>query len=146
MDAAICGRRVGRISIWQVSLLLMRKGLTFVVCAFLFATGCSEEERPAILWSFEQASISGDGASIVIDAYLPPDPNCYEFDRVAVEPVGEELVVSLFYLGPGDEQFCIIPCPLGTERLDLPLGEPQNPDLAIVKHPDTEPHCSETLP
>lgn len=86
---------------------------------------------------------NADGSSIEIDAYLPPDPSCHQFDYIEVEPVGDELVASLFYLGPGEE---MIPCPLGTERLQVSLDETQDPDLAIVKNPDTEPHCFETLP
>lgn len=126
----------------------MRIRFAIALWAVLIVAGCSGgETRPTILWSFESASISADGSSIEIDAYLPPDPSCHEFDHVEVKPVGDELVVSLFYLGPGEEEvFCIIPCPLGTERLEVSLDEPQDPDLAIVKNPDTEPHCSETLP
>lgn len=108
--------------------------------------GCSSStSRPSVLWAFEGGAISADGKSIELDAYGIHDPSCIEFDRVVTAVSGDELVVSLFYLGPTEGQFCNIPCPLDTERLVIPLDSLRDPGLTVVKNPDTGEHCSERL-
>ena len=97
------------------------------------------------MWSFESAVMSTDGSSIEIEAFGIPDSSCFEFDRVETAVSGDDLIVSLVYLGPEEGQSCIIPCPLGTGTLVLPLETPRDPSLQVVKDPATEPHCSESL-
>ena len=106
----------------------------------------SEDSRPLILWSFESARLAADGSSIEIDAFAPSDPACFEYDHVETAVVDVELVVSLYYLGPEPEQFCEIPCPIGTVTAVVDLEAPVDPSLGVVKNPQTEPHCSESIP
>ena len=117
----------------------------FTLFAVLLAISGCAESKPSILWSFESAELSDDGSAIEIDAYGIPDPFCNEFDRVETVVSGDDLVVSLFYLGPEAGQFCATPCPMGTEKLVVPLDTPRDPSLHIVKDPATEPHCAETM-
>jgi len=97
------------------------------------------------LWPYQSASLSEDGSEIEIDVYRVSDPSCWEFDRVETEVSGNDLVVSLFYLGPPPGGFCNIPCPLGTDKLIVSLDVPRDPGLSVVKNPDTRTHCSENF-
>ncbi len=108
----------------------------------------SEDSHPLILWSFESARLSPDGSALEIDVYGSPDETCWEYDHVETEVVDGELLVSLYYLGPttSPEQFCVIPCPLGTATTVVELESPVDPSLVVVKNPETEPHCSESIP
>lgn len=98
-----------------------------------------------MLWSFESASLSPDGTEIEIEAFGIPDSTCWEFDHVTTDVDGDNLVVSLVYLGPESGQFCNIPCPLGTGTVTVPFDPPRGAKLNIIKNPATEPHCAETL-
>jgi len=118
--------------------------ITALIALVLACAGCAAS-RPAVLWSFESAVVSPDGSSIEIEVFGVPDVTCFEFDRVETAESGDDLIVSLFYLGPEEGQFCSIPCPLGTGTLVLPLETPRDPTLQVVKDPATEPHCSESL-
>lgn len=98
-----------------------------------------------MLWSFESASLSPSGNEIVLEVFRAPDPACWEFDHLETDVDGDDLIVSLVYLGPEAGQFCEIPCPLSTETVTLPLDTARDVALNMVKDPATEPHCAETL-
>ena len=108
----------------------------------LLAGACGAGESDDFLYAFESAEISADGSTIAIDAFEAFDPDCIEYDRIETELDDGELIVSLYYRDTGQE-FCTIPCPLGTERLVIDLPERLDPTLTPIQHPDTAEHCSQ---
>ncbi len=119
--------------------------LALVTTAVLVLSACSSNGRQAGLWAFDGGAVSADGMSVELDVYGIPDPSCVEFDRIESEMDGDELVVSLYYLGPEEGQFCNIPCPLGTTRQSFALDTERAPGSTVAKNPETAQHCSESL-
>lgn len=124
---------------------MARRTMYLLMVLSMALAACSSGGRQSGLWAFEGGSISEDGSSIVLNAYANPDESCFEFDRVETEVEGDELIVSLYQLGPTEGQFCNLMCPLGTERIAVPLDESVDPSLTIAKNPATGEHCSESL-
>jgi hypothetical protein len=104
----------------------------------------NDDGRPFVLWSFESGRLSADGTELKLDVFHVPDPACYEYNNIETEVVGDQLVVSLYYLGPTPGQYCSAPCPLDTSTGLWTLESPVDPSLEVVENPATEPHCAET--
>lgn len=118
---------------------------SILACAGIVLAACSPSGRSSSLWAFDGGVVSADGNSVELDVYGVPDSSCFEFDRVESEIVDRELVVSLYYLGPKEGQFCNIPCPLGSKRVSFPLDTAREPGTPVAVDPDTGQHCSQDL-
>lgn len=102
-----------------------------------------------VLWPFEDGRISADGTQVQVRPYAPSDLNCQRFSHIDTEVVEGQLVVSVFFelhdAQPGGT-FCMVPCPLFTlEPVTAEIPPVATDDLEVVRHPDTPPHCSETM-
>ena len=108
----------------------------------LAGSSCGDA-RPTVIYSFVDGQVSSDGSRLTIEAY--PERSCYEFLRADTVESGENLVVSLVYLGPEPDQFCELSCPIGREQLEVDLNPSVDPALNVVDDPEAEPTCTERL-
>jgi hypothetical protein len=118
------------------------KTLFGLLISALVLVGC-DSGGSTELWPFEKASITPDGSSVQVSAFLPGDPGCHVFDHIDTEVEGDALVISLYYRRT-DQRSCILPCPFGTVVHEAELDPPVSPSLTPVRNPATPRHCSES--